>query len=316
MHSVNRRLTFGIMSDLHGEIMSDSNSRLIEFINYMNNNRVDFIIQIGDFTHLKFNGEEKIRLFNKFNGNKYHVLGNHDTDDCTKEEAIQLLNMKNNYYSYKIRGFKCIVLDTNYLYCEKTNQYIDFDKFNLERDRSKPCLPPDQLRWLKKEVEIDDEPIIIFSHASLINEKVGIINKQDLFKCLDDINDQAGYKKIIACINGHDHFDSLHERHGIYYIGIPSISNQWLEKGHINTDIDKELLLTFPKLENVVPYTNPLYTIIEINRSYIKVKGRDSEYKNGEPIKYGQNMKIGYDYMSPNLREKVLPIGRINKKSI
>lgn len=305
---MNKILTFGIMTDLHGEIMPDSNSRLIEFIKQMNNNQVDFIIQIGDFTHLKFNGEEKKGLFDKFKGNKYHVLGNHDTDDCTKEEAIQILNMENNYYSYKVKGFKCIVLDTNYLYCEKVNDYIDYDKYSLERDRSEDCISADQLRWFKKEIEMDDEPIIIFSHASLMNKKGEISHKQNLVKYLEDINEWVGFEKIIACINGHEHFDSLHEQNGIYYIGIPSISNQWLEKGNINTDIEKELLERFPKLATVVPYTKPLYTIIEINYDYIKVKGKVSEYESGEPSKYGQNMKRGCDYMSSNLREKVLPI--------
>ncbi len=44
-----KNLNFGIVSDVHKDLMPDANERLETFINQAQERNVDFIIQMGDF---------------------------------------------------------------------------------------------------------------------------------------------------------------------------------------------------------------------------------------------------------------------------
>ncbi len=47
--SEKRTLNFGIVADVHKDLMPDANDRLEKFISEANHRKVDFIIQLGDF---------------------------------------------------------------------------------------------------------------------------------------------------------------------------------------------------------------------------------------------------------------------------
>ncbi|WP_105616701.1 metallophosphoesterase family protein [Vallitalea okinawensis] len=283
---------FGVMTDLHGDFMPDAEKRLMEFLKAMEREKVDFIIQLGDFSLLKEKGAHLIRLFNSYSGDGYHVIGNHDTDDCSKEEAIELLGLKRSYYSFEYDDYRFIVLDTNI----PNDVGVEFRLTSV------------QIEWLKKQLLSDDKKVILFSHGSLLNSRMGIKNKEEVHQMMDEVNEQVGYRKVIASVNGHHHFSSVHEREGVYYIDIPSISNQWLMKPYINTAIPEELLKDYQELQHVVPYTEPLYTIVEVDEEHIRIKGKESEYQGAAPDTYGHPMSIGDDELSPVLEEKVLSL--------
>ncbi|QUI24698.1 metallophosphoesterase [Vallitalea pronyensis] len=300
------QITFGIFTDLHGEIMPDSKKRLQVFMDDAKSRTLDFIIQAGDFAPLGSHDAKMVHIYNAFQGEKYHVLGNHDTDDCVKEDAIHRLQIPHPYYRFKSKGFKCIVLDTNNFYCEDTDTYVPFDKNSLDMKRSRSCIPPEQLQWLEQELQ-EDCKCLIFSHASLTGERTGIAGQESFWKVIDEVHKQAGYKKVKACFHGHDHFDSLHVHHGVYSIGIPSISNQWIGQQHVNTDVQKECLTRYPELIHVVPYAQPLYTFVTCNHQEIIIEGKETTYVGGKPSKYGRDMQMGYDHMSSFMKRKVLP---------
>ena len=44
-----KKLHFGIVTDVHKDLMPDADRRLEKFINEANERKVDFIIQMGDF---------------------------------------------------------------------------------------------------------------------------------------------------------------------------------------------------------------------------------------------------------------------------
>lgn len=295
------------MTDLHGDMMPDASERMQVFIDTMNQREVDFVIQLGDLCPVGANGEHFVKLYKGFNGPKYHVLGNHDTADCEKAEAVAILGMKDAYYSFTIKGYKCIVLDTNYHYDESMDSYVDFDRHKLE-NRSMPYVPPAELTWLKKELE-EDCPIILFSHTNLSGVgTTGIGNAHDLWSIIQEANNQAGYKKVMACFHGHDHFDSTHVYRGVYSLGLPSISNQWIGGENRNTDIDKATLEDYPDLIRVVPYKEPLFTVVTCDAHGLKIEEKETEYVGGSPAKYGRDLRLHNDYMSSKLKGKILPI--------
>ena len=112
MHYSN--VKFGIFTDLHLDIMHDGRIRLDTFIEQMKKEDVDFIIQLGDFCYpedtskclcseknMPINLKNAMRVpadvpkiellekFNKFSKPHYHVLGNHEFDFCSKEQAMK-----------------------------------------------------------------------------------------------------------------------------------------------------------------------------------------------------------------------------------
>ena len=96
------KLSFGIVTDAHyadtdpkgSRNYRESLTKMTEFVNLMNDKKVDFIIELGD---LKDQGnpitEESTlkyldvieKVYGQFNGPRYHVLGNHDVDSISKE---------------------------------------------------------------------------------------------------------------------------------------------------------------------------------------------------------------------------------------
>src|SRR5690625_5029826 len=88
-------MKFGVVTDTHYADRSPTTTRfykqsldkLSECVDLMNQKKVDFLIELGDFKDQSEHPEEQETLtfletiekeFRKFNGPLYHVLGNHD----------------------------------------------------------------------------------------------------------------------------------------------------------------------------------------------------------------------------------------------
>ena len=81
---------FGICADVHKDVMHDADARLKTFINRMNKENVDFIIQLGDFCRPYDYNRGFLGIWNEFKGSRYQVLGNHDTDGgFTREQTLK-----------------------------------------------------------------------------------------------------------------------------------------------------------------------------------------------------------------------------------
>ena len=79
----------------------------------------------GDFCRPK--GSDGImREWNRFQGPKYHVLGNHDMDVCNKQTIMALWGMPKRYYSFDEGGFHFVVLDRN-LWKKDDGTLVDYD---------------------------------------------------------------------------------------------------------------------------------------------------------------------------------------------
>ena len=80
-------LRIGICADPHQDIMHDAEQRLQVFIDRVKTEKVDFIIQMGDFCVPKKENMEFLHIWKQWKGTNYHVIGNHDTDGgFTREE--------------------------------------------------------------------------------------------------------------------------------------------------------------------------------------------------------------------------------------
>ena len=278
------RLKFGVISDIHPDIMHDGEHRLQVFLEAAAKNKVDFIIELGDFCFAKVANVPFRDLWDKFPGDKYHVLGNHDMDICSKEEYMEFVGMKSRYYSFDKGNFHFIVLDPNNLFVD--GKYIPYKNGNFYVDTSqREHLDPEQVEWLKKDLASTDKRCILFSHECFENT---VQNRELVRGILEAENERCGFKKVIAAFSGHDHTNYTKEINGITYIQINSASNQWVgEKYACLERFSEEINKRKPSLKYTVPYKDSLYAIVTLDSKSLKMKGRESSFIPPTPMDIG-----------------------------
>jgi predicted phosphodiesterase len=149
-------LRLGLITDLHRDIIHDSDLRLQTFLEEVNRAEVHAKIQLGDFAIPKPANAPFIAAFNQGKIPAYHVLGNHDLDEgYSKEQAIQAFGMPSAYYAEVIQGVRILVLDGN--------------------DSGSPTakggyasyIGKEQQDWLNQQLEESKEPVIVISHQPI-----------------------------------------------------------------------------------------------------------------------------------------------------
>lgn len=201
-----------------------------EFIKTVNTLQCDFAIHLGDFKDEDLHPDPKttqeyLRLmeleYAKFNGRRFHCIGNHDLDSITK---AQFLNRVENsgiesdkgYYSFEINAIKFIVLDANF---DSNGR----DHFFLEGgDWQSPVIPEAQLDWLERELSASAHPCVIFCHHPLYayvknGHSYHVTNYLEVREALE------GSGKILAVFNGHMHEEMFHEINRIHYLSMNSM---------------------------------------------------------------------------------------------
>lgn len=270
-----KNVRFGIITDIHNDIMHDGESRLDVFLKASEEEEVDFIIQLGDFCMVKESNKKFVELWNSSKIEKHHALGNHDMDNCTKEEFMQFVGMSQRYYSFEKGDYKFIILDPNNIYSD--DKYTHYANGNYYIDLKKRAhVDPEQLEWLKKELNNSDKQCILFSHQSL--ERC-VQNRAEIQQILENTNKTSGYNKVIAAFSGHDHTSYKKEINGINYIQINSSSNQWVGNEYACKErFSDEINEKHPSLKFTIPYKDSLYALVEVNKRRIAIDGVKSEF--------------------------------------
>ena len=332
-----KSVKFGIFADLHVDIMHDTEARLKEFLAAAKRENVDFIIQLGDFCypdedrkcicqpekrpenivvaleHPTYADKESIRrMYRDFDVPSYHVIGNHDCDMCSKRQILDYYSADYEpYYSFDVGGFHFIVLDPNYY--KKDGEYVSYENGNYfdesyHKVRVLPYLPPQQLDWLKKELDSTDKPSVIFSNQSLCENTDGaILNAAEFHEAIKNRR-----SRVVASFNGHSHIDSKRKIDGVWYMHINSMSNYWLGEPYTTLcRYDKETDEKYPNVRYVAPYTNPVYAIIELDECGARIKGTEGEFVGKTPAELGfyekndgiRLMKMGESPVSPGIED-------------
>lgn len=282
--TTSKKLNFGIVADVHKDLMPDADKRLETFINQAQARQVNFIIQMGDFCFAEEKNRNFLKIWEQFKGPKYHVLGNHDMDKNSKEEMLDFWGMPKTYYSYNFGGYHFIVLDANFLY--QDNKFIDYKNSNFYVDQSiRTYIDNEQIEWFKADLNATKLPTIVFSHQSLWHYQWGVKNRLVLQKIME-----AQSEKIICCFNGHNHLDYHHHQNGIDYFEINSMSYKWLTSKYESTErFDKELYEEYVNLPSIGAYKDPLYGFVSLDsRGSMTVEGVKSEWMSPSPYEMGK----------------------------
>lgn len=281
------RVKFAIFTDLHFEHIPDGHKRIENFITNIRDVDVDFVIQLGDFCRPKEENQILLDMLDSLGKPHYHLIGNHDSDLFPKEKVMDFLHMDTSYYSFKYGKVKFIVLDTCFI--KKENGYEPYCKKNYNKTNDiYPILPDYELKWLESQLTDDSKYFVIFSHHSFENEfaKRGVYNRETVRNLINGVNHTGN--RVLLCINGHDHGDSIEKIGQTYYFGLNSMSYIWFGPQYEHFCYSDEIHKQYPFLKDMVLYEKGLYSIITITESGgIDIQGMNGHYQNISPKELG-----------------------------
>jgi len=265
-------IRFGIISDLHHlQFGNKEETRIKAFMDMVMKAAPDFIIQCGDFCRPQ-KSEGIMDEWHRFNGPKYHVLGNHDMDVCDKDTIMKLWGMPQSYYSFDEGGYHFVVMDRNFL------KRPDGSLEGYAKSNWGPLPSPQrsftdktQLDWLEKDLKSTSKPIIVFMHQPVFlsdfYEEIG--NASEILSIFDRVNMEATASsnrgKVAAVFMGHDHDDRYGERNGVHYFLLNSATYVYSNTGaHY--------------------YADPLFAMVTLDPSgMLKIEGRNSSFRDAVP---------------------------------
>ena len=222
---------FGFITDCHYaahlkpslmRVYCDSLVKMDAFVEKMNALGVDFVVEGGDFKDLGRTSAESLAYldaiegrFAAFKGPRYHVLGNHDHDNISKEEFLAHVSNEGQkaakaYYAFVRNGVKFIVLDA----CYKPDG-TPYGRGNFFWKDT--LLPQAQVAFLKAELASATGPCVPIVHQQLdAKDSTCIRNAAEVRAILE----ASG--KVKCVVQGHFHDGSFREENGIGYFTSPA----------------------------------------------------------------------------------------------
>jgi alkaline phosphatase len=238
---------FGVITDIHHTNKPDTADRKYSaglsktehFVRTMNRERVDFVIELGDFVDKLVNDKDPVQnlreveaAFTSFRGPHYHVLGNHEFDNVTRSDLLSLIHNTGipagrTYYSFDLNGIHCVVLDADYTVAEPHRPFdmqTASDSFWVWQDA---WIPQEELDWLAGDLARSDLPTVVFTHQLLHRDSMEdhTIKNADVVRGILEADGQ-----VLAVFSGHDHRGEIAFRNGIHYLvleGNVGMSRDW-----------------------------------------------------------------------------------------
>ncbi|SFL60512.1 Calcineurin-like phosphoesterase [Gracilibacillus orientalis] len=232
------KLEFGVVPDVQycdcevngTRYYRNSVTKLIEASQTLNQENVDFTVQLGDLIDRDVESISTILpIFNMIEGPKHHVLGNHDFAVKT-DEVIDILGMKNQYYDFKYKNWRFVVLDTNDLsfyanskdsekYVEAEEMYNDLvESGAIQAQTYNGGISVEQLTWLHDVLDKAakrNEKVVVFGHMPVYPENPhNVWNAEEVKEALE-ANDN-----VVAYFNGHNHAGNYGVQNGTHYVNL------------------------------------------------------------------------------------------------
>jgi len=225
---------FGVFADPHyADKDSDSERyfrRSIDKVNRcldkFNQYSTDFVVCLGDFIDFNKDGSDSVAQLQEIRNKVvrrgyplYSVLGNHDVIHLSRETLARELALPNinGYYAFSHKGWRFIVLDTNY--SPEGTAYTGED---MQWDNC--VVDPRQVQWLRKELDLADGPVIVLAHGNLEPRTVAgeldphiIRNTAEITEILQNSG------KVRLVLQGHYHRGCTVEYGGIPYVTLRAI---------------------------------------------------------------------------------------------
>lgn len=236
----NDLVRIGLFTDLHahdldspveGKWMSHTEERLTAFVEAMNARKPDFVIELGDFVNgwvvlgVRPGSPDRIpdvlawaeALYARFDGPRYHVIGNHDVYNLDKDQYLSIIGRERTYDSFDVGGYHFVILDVQFSEdgADLSHTYTGVAGF----------VPPRELEWLEVDLASSDRPTVVFVHQMLdtppdIWGRYLVANQPEIQDLLAEDGD------VVAVFQGHDHANAHNVIDGIHYITFEALVDQ------------------------------------------------------------------------------------------
>lgn len=245
----------------------------------------DFIIHAGDLFQGEPTSYDFVRRYNSLDVPTYHCLGNHDTDESSFDDILELYHMPNNYYYFDCAGYRIVVLDPNYMYLD--GEYVHYSLRNYyHKHPIRDYIPPCQLAWLEKILDESPYPTLLISHESIERHADGLKNRDAVLDVINRAN-KKNPGRVIAAFNGHYHRDYIRILDGVLYMDVNSASFDYISCAH--DKFPQGMRDTMSEVDHTLIYNDPLYAIITLEGNSIDIKGVESSFFMGVDSKESGN---------------------------
>ncbi len=233
-----KTVRIGLVTDLHyapkgpvngnNRYYRESLNKLDECVMIMNQQKVDFLIELGDFKDQDDQPDEASTLrylsaieheFCRFKGPRYHVLGNHDQDSISKQQFLNGItntgfSPASGFYSFNHSGFHFVVLDANYTSAGQEYDHGDFDWKDT-------FIPASQLEWLQNDLKTAAVPTVVFVHQRLDCEQdhpaYCVKNAVDVRRILHESGN------VVLVLQGHYHDGDVRKIDQVVYYTLKAV---------------------------------------------------------------------------------------------
>jgi len=271
-------VSFGVCTDIHKDLIHDADSRLQCFVNEMTELDLDFIMQLGDFCQPHGRNQGFMYVWNSYQGDSFHVLGNHDVDGgFSWDQTMEFYGMDAPFYSFDRGGFHFIVLDCNNKPEGHTSGYPAY-------------VGKKQLEWLETDLSRTEYPTFIFSHQSLTDACGGqVVNFKAVQAVVNRSRWNSDSSKVVACINGHTHLDHASQSEGVHYLSLNSMSYFWMGAQYEHSHYGGFIEEIHPAQRLTVPYDAPLFAVVTIKpEGEMLIEGKRANFVPPTPAELGR----------------------------
>jgi 3',5'-cyclic-AMP phosphodiesterase len=296
-----------IIADLHAGFMPDARLRWDQFLTFARDNRVDGIIQLGDFATIVPENRYFWESAAQVGCPMFHVIGNHDADESQSwGEIVDAWKMPSRYYHRRWLGWNLVILDTNDQSGEPMVGYRGF-------------IGEEQVAWLRQTLQDVTGPVLLFCHDSLLHPR-GVKNQEEIRSLIEGSTDECGQKKVVACFHGHWHMNWHRDQGDVPYLHINSASYFWMGQKHAAPSFPNAQRQAEPLLDCIAPYAEPLFTLLEWNaaRSELRLWPAQSSWASISPLESGYLSPRVYDssWIDPSISSWIKVVKRPPQNSV
>jgi len=242
----------GIVTDVHfhdrdspaeGKWMAKSAERLGAFVAAMNAWPADVVIELGDFVNgwvvLGVDPGDPARIpgilktadevLAGFSGPRYHVIGNHDLYNLSKDQYREVLGLDRTYGSLDVEGVHVVLLDVQF---KETGEDLANTFTGV-----KGFVPDEEMDWLRADLAATALPTIVCVHQRLDSERGegrDVANADEVTAIL------AVSGVVVAVFQGHDHENGHTESDGIHYLTFEALVDQGTPPSWARVTVDPE----------------------------------------------------------------------------
>lgn len=141
----------------------------------------------------------------------HYVLGNHCVSALPKPDFLRVVGAPRTFYSFDAQGVHLVVLDACFRGDGTPYGGVPFDWKDAN-------IPPDQVRWLREDLQRTDRKCLVFVHQCLdVPAPYGVRNAAEVRSVLEES------RKVLAVLQGHHHRGNYQYLGGIHYCTLSAL---------------------------------------------------------------------------------------------